>query len=143
MLYCSLFTHSDIASTPADVSALQWRNEDGRHPVTTPGALVLFSFLLPSQGLETKLPSPIAKSIPDQNAVFILSYWPLSPIAAHSLLASGGVGAGDGMTWHFTGYLHMSNCVFCVRRAACAGQKSPGLIRTWAKCRPVYDFRVE
>jgi hypothetical protein len=32
--------------------------------------------------------------------------------------------------WHFTGHLCMSNCVFCVRRAACTRQK---LIRTPAK----------
>lgn len=73
----------------------------------------------------------------NQADALIVSYWPLSSwLPTHS--ASGG-GVGQEMvercvTWRFTGYLHTSNSVFCVRRAACAGQKSRELIRIWAKC---------
>lgn len=122
VLSCSLFTHSDIASTPR--------------------TSVLYNEAMKMDGTLSPLPNALALS-----AVFILSYWPLLPMAAHSILVSGG-GAGPGgglelcMTWHFTGYLHTSNGAFCVRRAAHAGQKSPKLTGTWAKL-PVCDFRVE
>lgn len=93
-----------------------------------PTAPVLLPFCCPAKGLE---PSCCAHS---ELLAIVFHGCPLTLPLEEGWAG----GAGDGrelyVTWHFTGYLHKSNCVFCVRRAACAGQKSPEPIRTWAKC---------
>lgn len=65
-------------------------------------------------------------------------------MAAHSLLASaGGAGPGDGIELCMRCGISQATCTrltvcaFCVRRAASAGQQSPKLTGTWAKCLPV------